>query len=63
MANWIVIAAAAGIIVWGTTTVGHGIAWTWRQKTCIIKHGVRYCRAKDAVKNLGSPPVEGQGKR
>ncbi len=41
----LLIVVAAGVIVVGTEGIAHGIKWTFHNRGCIAKHGVKFCRA------------------
>ncbi len=45
--NIIVLSGVMYLVIWGTG-VGHGIKWTWHNRGCVVKHGIKACKSKTA---------------
>ena len=46
--NIIVLSGVMYLVLWGTG-VGHGIKWAFHNCGCVVKHGIKACKAKTAA--------------
>ncbi|HXI90477.1 MAG TPA: hypothetical protein VNH18_29525 [Bryobacteraceae bacterium] len=49
--NIYAIGALVAIGFWGVAGVGHGVGFVWKNKGCIVKHGIHACKVQAAAKS------------
>ena len=47
--NIIVLSGVIGLALWGTSGIVHGAKWLFHNRGCVVRHGVKACKAKTAA--------------